>query len=80
MWSGQDKVWVHYVKHIIAADINSAALLGIYLRQMSLTKAYIPYLEVIDIQKYKVVKDKLKVRKALRDRADMPFVFVVCKN
>jgi len=80
MWSGQDKVFVHYQKHIIAADVTSAALLGIYIRQMSITKAYLPYLEVIDIQKYKVVKDRNKVRKALRDRIDMPFVFVVCKN
>lgn len=80
MWSGQDKVWVHYVKHIIAADIDSAAMLGIYIRQMSLTKSYIPYLEVIDLQKYKLIKDKDKVRKALNERGNMPFIFIACKN
>lgn len=80
MWSGQDKVWVHYVKHIIAADVTSAAFLGIYIRQMSLTKAYIPCLEVIDLQKYKIIKEKKKVRKTLSERGTTPFVFVVCKN
>lgn len=80
MWSGQDKVWVHYVKHIIAADINSAAMLGIYIRQMSLSKTYLPYLEVIDLQKYKMIKDINKVRKALSERANLPFIFVICKN
>lgn len=80
MWSGQDKVWLHYVKDIIAADVYSAVFLASYLRYMSLNKSYVSYLEVIDLQKYKVIKQKQKVRAAIKERVNVPFVFVVCRN
>ncbi|MBS1587230.1 MAG: hypothetical protein JSS82_16975 [Bacteroidetes bacterium] len=80
MWQGQDKTWLHYVKDIIAADVYSAVFLASYLRQGSLKRSYVPALEVIDLQKYKVVTDVKKVGKALRERMHIPFVFVVGKN
>ena len=80
MWQGQDKTWLHYVKDIIAADVYSAVFLASYLRQTSIKRSYIPALEVIDLQKYKVIKDVRKVRAALKERLNIPFVFVVGKN
>jgi len=80
MWQGQDKTWLHYVKDIIAADVYSAVFLASYLRQGTLRRSYLPALEVIDLQKYKVVTDVKKVGKALRERMHIPFVFVVGKN
>ncbi|MDR3678955.1 MAG: hypothetical protein P4L41_03240 [Flavipsychrobacter sp.] len=80
MWSGQDKVWLHYVKDIIAADVYSAVFLASYLRYMGLNKSHVSFLEVIDLQKYKVIKQKHKVRAAIKERANIPFVFVVCRN
>jgi len=32
MWSGQDKVWMHYLNDIIAADVASAVFLSSYMR------------------------------------------------
>jgi len=80
MWSGQNKVWLHYIKDIIAADVYSAVFLASFLRHSAIHKTYIPSLEVIDLQKYKVHRQPAKVRQALKERVHIPFVFVVGKN
>jgi hypothetical protein len=77
---GQDKVWIHYRKDIIAADVSSAIFLSAYLRHGAIHRLYIPCLEVIDLQRYKVVKQAVKVKVCLIDRMHIPFVFAVCKN
>jgi len=75
-----NKVWMHYVKNIIAADVPSAVFLASYLRYSVIRKDYASFLEVIDLQKYKVIKKRDKVRVALGNRVNVPFVFVVGKN
>ncbi len=72
--------WLHYVKNIIAADVPSAVFLASYLRYSDLNKDYAHAIEIIDLQKYKVIKQRQKVCLALRDRANVPFVFVIGKN
>jgi hypothetical protein len=79
MWEKQD-TWLHYLKNIMAADIGSAIFLAIYLRQNNITKNYVSALEVIDLQKYKVIKQKNKVKAALNDALGTPFIFFVGKN
>lgn len=79
MW-GQDKVWLHYRKDIMAADMNAASFLSSFLRNLTINKTYTQHLEVVDLQKYKVVKQAPKVQTALRERTSVPFVFVVGKN
>ena len=79
MWKGNN-VWLHYVKNIIAADVSSAVFLASYLRYTGINKDYADSLEIIDLQKYKVIKKTAKVRQSLRDRINTPFVFVVGKN
>ncbi len=76
----ENNVWLHYVKNIIAADVPSAVFLASYLRYSSITKDYASSLEVMDLQKYKVIRQVDKVRNALRNRANIPFVFVIGKN
>lgn len=81
MWGDKDNnVWLHYVKNIIAADLRSAIFLASYIRSNSITKNHARYLEVIDLQKYKIINNEVKVRTALSTRADVPFVFVIGKN
>ena len=79
MWHGNN-TWMHYVKNIIAADVSSAIFLASYLRHSNMSKNYASSLEIIDLQKYKVIKQHAKVRIALRERINIPFVFVVGKN
>jgi hypothetical protein len=78
MW--RDNTWLHYVKNIMAADVSSAIFLASYIRHSRTSKNYASALEVIDLQKYKVIRQDSKVRIALRERAHIPFVFVVGKN
>ncbi|MBL7719225.1 MAG: hypothetical protein JNL72_10355 [Flavipsychrobacter sp.] len=80
MLRGQDKIWMHYVKDIIAADIYSAIFLASYLRYTRVSKSYTDSLEVVDLQKYKVLKQPQKVRQCIRERANVPFVFIIGKN
>ncbi len=80
MWGGQNKVWIHYRKDIIAADVATAIFLSGYLRRMLYNKTYVHHLEVIDLQRYKVIKTATKVKVALNERMDIPFIFATGKN
>lgn len=79
MWQRQN-TWIHYVKNIIAADIASAIFLASYIRRCHMSKSYVACLEVADLQTYKLIKRKDKVRAALGAKAGTPFVFVLGKN
>jgi len=79
MWQGNN-VWLHYVKNIIAADVSSAVFLASYLRYTGIRKDYVSSLEIVDIQRYKMIKKADKVRAALNERMHLPFVFVIGKN
>ena len=79
MWY-KNRVWIHYVKNVIAADMTSAIFLASYLRRVGISKEYTSSLEIFDLQKYKVIKNAAKVRNALREKKSTPFIFVACKN
>ena len=79
MWQ-EENMWLHYVKNIIAADVPSAVFLATYLREINFSKIFIGTLEVLDLNKYKVVKKKNKIRAYLNERNTVPFVFVICNN
>ena len=76
----KNKVWIHYVKNIIAADVPSAVFLASYLRYSDIKKDYVSALEIFDLQKYKLITKPIKVRIALRERMHIPFLFLVGKN
>ncbi|MBA3827893.1 MAG: hypothetical protein H0X33_03060 [Taibaiella sp.] len=80
MISGQNRVWLHYIKDIIAADVYSGVFLASYMRHSGITKSYVSSLEVVDLQRYKVIKNTPRVRQAIKERSHVPFVFVVGKN
>ena len=80
MWGKQNKAWMHYVNDIIAADVASAVFLSSYMRHSLRNMQYLHSLEVLDIQRYRVVKKAEKVKAALQNRIAIPFVFVVGKN
>ncbi|OSZ82728.1 hypothetical protein CAP35_05550 [Chitinophagaceae bacterium IBVUCB1] len=80
MWSGQQKTWVHYRNDIIASDVNLAIFLSSYLRQVSIHKLYVNCTEVADLQRYKLIRHPQKVKTAMRERSNIPFVFALNKN
>jgi hypothetical protein len=75
-----DKVWIHYLKNIIASDSRSAVFLATYIKRNFESKDYTAFIELIDIQQYKVISQPQKVRKVIKERAKIPFVFIVGKN
>jgi hypothetical protein len=79
MWQ-EENTWLHYVKNIIAADIHNAVFLANYLNKLSFTKHYTASLEVMDLNRYKVIRNKSKIREILHDRMRPPFVFIIHKN
>lgn len=80
MWSGYDKVWMHYLNDIIAADVASAVFLSTYMRHSVRTRYYVQALEIADLQRYKMIRKTEKVRAAIINRCELPFVFVLGKN
>jgi hypothetical protein len=80
MWSGQDKVWMHYLNDIIAADVASAVFLSSYMRHALRGRTHAAYHEVADLQRYKLHRLPKKVHNALISRAHLPFVFILGKN
>ncbi len=80
MWSGEHKVWIQHRSDILATDKDDALFLAKYIKVTAIAKTYVSALEVIDLQRYKIINRRVKVQIALRERTDMPFVFVVGKN
>lgn len=80
MWGKQNKVWIKYRSNIIATDVTTAIFLSGYLKYSSLHKSYVNKMEVLDLQRYKLITRPNKVKAALNDRLDIPFVFAICKN
>ena len=74
------RVWQHFVRNIIATDAPSAGFLSSYLRYTDLSKNYASSLEVMDLQKYKIIKKSDKVLSTIFRRSHIPFIFIVCKN
>ena len=80
MWSGQDKVWMHYLNDIIAADVASAVFLSSFMRHVIRGRANAGFHEIADLQRYKMIRTSHKVRIAMANRVHLPFVFVLGKN
>lgn len=80
MWGHNNKVWLAYKKGLLATNAESAAFLSGYLRNMLINRTYLTALEVLDLQKYKVVKSPPKLKQAINERLEIPFVFLSCNN
>jgi len=80
MWEESSKEWTRFRADVLAAAHPEARFLIGYLRTASRTAAHHRVLEVIDLQRYRVISRPAKLRAALRDRLHLPFVFAVARN
>jgi hypothetical protein len=80
MWSDKDKVWTHFRMDILSTSKEDGSFLANYLRYSGMQKLHTPTLEIVDLQRYKIISQQKKVGIALRERTDTPFVFVIGKN
>jgi len=80
MWSGKNKVWTHFRMDILSTSKEDGTMLANYLRYSGMQKLHTSALEVIDLQRYKIISQKTKVNIALQNRTDTPFIFIIGKN
>ena len=76
-----EKIWLRFPQDIIAAGGNEANYLAWFLRWTYISRTYLRYLEVIDLQRYRLVTRKNKIYSIIRNgQADQTFIFIVNKN
>ena len=80
MWRKKDKVWIHFRQGTVATDVRNALLLETFLRIVKRGKLLDHCVEIADVQRGRIIKKPLKVRQALKEKLDTPFVFAYCKN
>jgi hypothetical protein len=79
MWY-KNRVWIHYIKNIVAADVASAVFLASYIKQVGEEKEYLSTIEIYDLQKYRVIRDSKKIQASIREKLNKPFIFIASKN
>ncbi len=79
MWK-KNKVWLQFEQNVMATDPQSALFLISFNKYTALNRTYLSSLEVIDIQKYAVITNPVRVKIALKENIRLPFVFVIGKN
>ncbi len=80
MWGKSNKVWLHYQRNIIAADVYNAVFLSAFIRHAAVQRLHTWQMEVLDLQRYKKITKPAKVHRSMKERAHEPFVFIVGKN
>jgi len=80
MWGKKDKIWMHYLHDIIAADLGSGVFLAQFLRNIRRNRSHAQALEILDLQHYKIIRKASRVQASLRDACGASFVFVIGKN
>lgn len=79
MWY-RNRVWLRYIKNILAADKPSAEFLADYIRRLRNSKETVASIEIYDLQRYRVIRNAAKLNGSLREKVNKPFVFVSSKN
>jgi len=76
-----EKIWLHFPQDIIASGGNEANYLAWFLRWTYVSRTYLRYIEVADLQRYRLVTRKNKIYSIIRRAAsDQAFIFFLNKN
>ncbi len=80
MWGNNNKVWMRYTG-ILACDECSALFLSRYIRFIIINRSYLAVAEVIDLQRYKIIKpSSRKLKQYVNEKLDSSFIFLNCNN
>lgn len=80
MWDGNNKVWIHFSKNIVASDGTSARFLADYLNYLHINRTFLDTIEILDLQRHKRITDKRKIKRTLKERMHIPFIFIASRN
>lgn len=76
-----ERIWFKFEQDIIAVNESGALALLFFLRQSQRMGISYTSMEIIDLQRYKLVTKKNMVRSMLHlSEKDKAFIFPVCKN
>ncbi len=80
MWGNNNKVWMRYTG-VLACDDCSALFLSRYIRFITMNRYYLDTVEVIDLQRYRIIKPtSRKLKQYVNEKLNSPFIFLNCNN
>jgi hypothetical protein len=79
LWQRKAKL-VYFDTGLMAKHHSEAELLKNWYFKNVLNGSIANHFEVINLQRYKIIKNNKKVQSALREKALEPFVFLICTN
>jgi len=81
MFRRSEKIWKYFPQGIMATDTREATLLRQLLLLVALEQQYLPVTEILDYQRYRIIKKRALVRKMLSlSEEKTTFLFPFCKN
>jgi hypothetical protein len=81
MFGRSEKIWKQYPQNIAAISNREALYLLHYMAYVEITKGYLNVTEILDVQRYRVIRKKNKISKALSlTEKERLFLFPVNKN
>jgi hypothetical protein len=81
MFGRSEQIWKQYPQHITAVSNREAVYLLHYISYVRITKCHLGLIEIIDLQRYRVIRKKQQVGKLLSLPDDKRlFLFPVNKN
>lgn len=81
MIEGKARVFNQFTQEVVAVDYSEAMLLKHFILHCFRTKSYLNSTEVLDFQRYKLIKNKVKVNALLQTHhLKWDFVFPVNIN
>jgi len=81
MFSRSEKIWRYYPQSILSLSREDAAYLNLFLIRMRHTRHYINLLEIIDLQRYRLIRKTNVIQRLLSMEFDkQKFLFLFNKN
>lgn len=80
MWRRTSKTWSLFPHEIVATQAKDATCLYHFVRHVKANRMIAAWVEVVDLQRYRLVSHVPKVRNYLREKQDEPFIFFHFKN
>jgi hypothetical protein len=81
MFRRSEKIWKYYPKSVLALSHEEALYLNEFLLKVRHTSYYISLMEIIDLQRYRLIRKKNIIRRMLTmDFDKQKFLFLFNKN
>ena len=81
MFSRSEKIWKYYPQSILSLSREDAAYLNLFLIKMRRARHYINLLEIIDLQRYRLIRKTNIIQRMLSmDFDKQKFLFLFNKN